>query len=86
MKDLFQHEPPHPGEILLEFYLSPLGLDVTAAAKKLRINRSRLFRIISGKARISAGDARKLSKVFKNTPFLWMNMQRSNDLWNALQK
>ncbi|HTJ51560.1 MAG TPA: HigA family addiction module antitoxin [Cyclobacteriaceae bacterium] len=86
MKHLIQHDPPHPGEILLEFYLEPLGLSVTDAAKKLQINRSRLFRIINGQARISTGDARKLSKVFTNTPLFWLNLQRSSGLWNTLQK
>jgi addiction module HigA family antidote len=83
MEDFIQHNPPHPGEILLEFYLEPLGLSITQAAEKLLISRPRLSDIINGKAGISPAMALKLSRAFRNTPYLWMNMQTSYDLWQA---
>jgi antitoxin HigA-1 len=83
MKDLIQHNPPHPGEMLLEFYLEPLGLSVTEAAQKLLISRPRLSDIINGKAGISPTMALKLAKAFNTTPYLWMNMQNSYDLFHA---
>jgi len=83
MKDFIQHNPPHPGEILLEYYLEPLGLSITQAAEKLLISRPRLSDIINGKAGISPAMALKLSRAFNNTPYLWMNMQNSYDLWHA---
>jgi addiction module HigA family antidote len=83
MKDFIQHNPPHPGEILLEYYLEPLGSSVTQAAEKLLISRPRLSDIINGKAGISPAMALKLSRAFNNTPYLWMNMQTSYDLWHA---
>jgi addiction module HigA family antidote len=83
MKNFIQHSPPHPGEILLEYYLQPLGLSVTEAAEKLLITRPRLSDIVNGKAGISPAMALKLSKAFNNTPYLWMNMQNSYDLWQA---
>jgi antitoxin HigA-1 len=86
MKDLIQHNPPHPGEILMEFYLEPLGLSVTQAAEKLLISRPRLSDIINGKAGISPAMALKLGKAFNNTPYLWMNMQNSYDLWHASKR
>lgn len=86
MKQLIQHNPPHPGEILLEVYLEPLGLSVTEAAQKLLISRPRLSDIINGKAGISPLMALKLGKAFGTTPNLWLNMQNSYDLWHEGQK
>jgi addiction module HigA family antidote len=85
MKKLIQHNPPHPGEILLEFYIEPLSLTVTGAAKKLLITRPNLSAILNGKAGISPLMAAKLSKAFKTTPQYWMNMQSSFDLWQVLK-
>lgn len=84
MKKLILHSPPHPGEILLEFYLEPLGLSVTEASEKLLIARPNLSAIINGKAGISPLMAIKLSKAFDTTPHYWMNLQSSYDLWQAV--
>jgi addiction module HigA family antidote len=83
MKHIIQHSPPHPGEILLEFYLEPLELSVTDAATKLKITRPRLSDIINGKAGISPLMALKLSRAFNTTPYYWMNLQTNYDLWEA---
>lgn len=83
MKEFIQHNPPHPGEILLEYYLKPLELTITIAAEKLMISRPRLSDIINGKAGISPSMALKLSKAFKNTAHFWLNLQNNFDLWQA---
>lgn len=83
MKQFIQHNPPHPGEILHEFYLKPLEISVTEAAQKLVITRPRLSDIINGKAGISPMMALKLSKAFNTTAYYWLNMQNSYDLWIA---
>lgn len=85
MKKFVQHSPPHPGEILLEFYFEPLGLSITDAAVKLRIARPNLSAIINSKAGISPLMAMKLSKAFKTTPQYWMNLQMAYDLWLVSQ-
>jgi addiction module HigA family antidote len=85
MKRFVQHSPPHPGEILLEFYFEPLGLTVTEAAKKLAIARPNLSQLINGKMGISPLMAVKLSKAFKTTPNYWLNMQASYDLWQVME-
>jgi antitoxin HigA-1 len=85
MKNYIQHDPAHPGEILLEFYLRPLKLNVTEAAEKLLISRPNLSAIINGKAGISAAMALKLSKAFETTPQYWLNLQANFDLWMASQ-
>jgi addiction module HigA family antidote len=86
MKAFIQHSPPHPGEILQEFYFEPLGLTISEAAKKLLITRPNLSSIINGKAGLSPLMAVKLSKAFKTSPQYWMNIQASHDLWQVLQK
>jgi addiction module HigA family antidote len=86
MKAFIQHSPPHPGEILQEFYFEPLGLTISEAAKKLLITRPNLSSIINGKAGLSPLMTVKLSKAFKTSPQFWMNIQASHDLWQVLHK
>jgi antitoxin HigA-1 len=83
MAKMIMHNPPHPGEIIKEAYLEPLGLTVTEAAKALKVTRKTLSAIINGKAGISPAMAIRLSKAFHTTPQLWLNMQQSYDLWHA---
>lgn len=78
---MIQFNPPHPGEILKEDYLTPLGLSVTQAAVGLGIARKNLSAIINGKAGISAEMAIRLSEAFGTTPDLWLGLQSSYDLW-----
>jgi addiction module HigA family antidote len=83
MAKMIMHNPPHPGEIIKEAYLEPLGLTVTEAAKALKVTRKTLSTVINGKAGISSAMAIRLSKAFNTTPQLWLNMQQSYDLWHA---
>ncbi len=85
MKRFIQHSPPHPGEILLEFYFQPLGLTVTDAAKRLAVARPNLSQLINGKMGISPLMAVKLSRAFKTTPNYWLNMQANYDLWQVME-
>jgi addiction module HigA family antidote len=86
MKRSIQYDPPHPGEILYEFYFEPLKLSVTDAAEKLLISRPNMSTIINGKAGISPQMALKLAKAFDTTPQYWMNLQSNYDLWKASQE
>lgn len=83
MKDFIQHNPLHPGEILLEFYLQPLGLSVTEASESLRIARPNLSAIINGRSGISPLMAHKLAKAFDTSPQYWLNLQANYDLWHS---
>jgi len=62
------HNPPHPGEVLRELYLEPLGLTVGGAAKALGVSRTMLSRILNGHAGITSaiacGSTPRLSAVF----------------------
>lgn len=78
-----QHNPPHPGEVLWGLDMEPAGLTVTEVAKRLRVDRKTLSRIINGHAGISAEMAIRIGKAFNTTPTLWLNIQRNYDLWNA---
>ena len=77
--------PPHPGEIIKELCLDPLGLSVTGAAEALGVSRKTLSTILNGRAGISPEMAIRLSKAFGTTPESWMNQQSQYDLWQAQQ-
>jgi addiction module HigA family antidote len=78
--------PTHPGHILKEMYLEPLGLSQTEAASNLGVTRKTFSMLLNGHQGISAEMALRLAKAFNTTPELWLNLQRNYDLWNAEQK
>ena len=80
------HKPPHPGEIIRELCLTPLGLSVSAAAKALRVSRKTLSEILNGHARISPEMAIRLAIAFETTPESWLNQQTQYDLWKVGKK
>ena len=76
--------PSHPGEVLAELYLEPLGLSPIALAKRLNVPRTRIERLVKGETSLSVDTAAmRLSKFFGNTPEFWMNLQRAHDLARA---
>ena len=77
------HNPPHPGEVLKELCLEPLGLSVTRAAEALGVSRKTLSAILNGRAGISPEMALRLSKAFGTTPESWLNQQMHYDLWQT---
>jgi addiction module HigA family antidote len=79
------HNPPHPGEIIKELCLEPLGISVTEAAKALGVSRKTLSAIINGRAGISPEMAVRLSIAFGTSAESWMNQQVQFDLWYAEQ-
>ncbi len=83
---MMMYNPPHPGEDIRELYLKPMKMSVIDAAKALGVTRKTLSAIVNGRAGISADMAIRLSKVFKTTPELWVNMQSGYDLWHAMQR
>jgi addiction module HigA family antidote len=80
------HNPPHPGEVIKELCLDPLGLTVTAAAEGLRISRRMLSALLNGHAGISPDMAIRLSKAFGRSPESWLQLQLQYDLWQARQR
>ena len=80
------YSPPHPGEVIKELCLDPLGLTVTAAAKALGVSRKSLSELLNGKSGVSPEMAIRLSIAFKTTPESWLNQQMQFDLWKAQLK
>lgn len=79
------HNPPHPGEVLRELCIDPLGLSVTEAAEALGVSRKTLSMILNGRAGISPEMAIRLSMAFGTSAESWMNQQVQYDLWVARQ-
>jgi addiction module HigA family antidote len=82
---MLMHNPPHPGEIIKELCLEPLGLSVTNAAKVLGVSRKTLSSIVNGRAGISPEMAVRLSIAFNTSSESWVNQQAQYDLWQAEQ-
>lgn len=79
------YNPPHPGEIIKELCLEPLGLTVTRAAEALGVSRKTLSAVLNGRAGISPEMAIRLSLAFDTTAESWLNQQAHYDLWLARQ-
>lgn len=77
--------PFHPGEILLEEFLEPLGLSQRAFAQKLNWTQAKLNEIIKGKRGITADSALDLAQALRTSPRLWMNLQSTYDLDKAMK-
>ena len=80
------HSPPHPGEILRELCIEPLGLSITEAAEALGITRKTLSSILNGRSGISPEMAVRLSLAFGTSSESWLNQQPQYDLWEAEKK
>lgn len=78
--------PFHPGEILLEEFLTPADITQTAFAKKLGWTRARLNELIKGKRGITAEAALDLAKALGTSAKLWMNLQATYDLDQATKR
>ncbi len=80
------HNPPHPGEVLRELCLEPMGLSVTEAARALGVARKTLSAILNGRSGISPEMAIRLGKAFNTSPESWLNQQVQYDLRQAEQR
>lgn len=78
--------PPHPGELLREDVLKPLGLPVTEAAARLGMSRVALSRVLHGRAAISPDLAVRLERAGVSTARAWLSMQANYDLAQAMQR
>jgi len=73
----------HPGEILAEEFLKPLGLSANALALDLRVPANRLGAIIKGERSVTPDTALRLARYFGTTPEFWLNLQTLHDLTKA---
>src|SRR5271169_2318172 len=72
--------PIHPGEILVEEFMKPLGLSMNRVARDLRVPVTRIADIVHGKRAVSSDTALRLARYFSTTPAFWMNLQSAYDL------
>jgi antitoxin HigA-1 len=72
--------PPHPGEILLEEYLNPLGLSQNKLGRDLGIPAQRVNAIVRGRRAVTVDTALRLARYFQTTPQFWLNLQNHYDL------
>ncbi len=75
--------PCHPGEVLVELYLEPLGMSAITLAKRPNVLRTRIERLVKGETSLTVDTATRLSRFFGNTPELWINLQRAHDVARA---
>ena len=73
----------HPGEVLREEYLVPLGLSARALAKQLGVPANRLTEIMRGTRDVTADTAIRLGRYFRTDPRFWLNLQAAYDLSKA---
>ena len=73
----------HPGEVLSEEFLKPLGMSVNALALSLRVPATRIGAIVKGERSISADTALRLGRFFNTSPEFWLNLQSMHDLTKA---
>ena len=75
----------HPGEVLMEEFLKPMGISAYRLSKDLQIPQTRTSKILKGNRRVTADTALRLSKYFGTTPKFWLGLQDDFDLEEALQ-
>ena len=79
-----KRKPATIGEILVEEFLSPLGLTQGQLAEAMAVPRKHVNELCNDRRAVTAPTALILSRVFGNSPEFWLNVQRRCDLWNAL--
>jgi len=72
--------PVHPGEVLLEEFLKPMGISQYRLAKDINVSARRINEIVHGNRAISANTALRLSEYFGTSPLFWLNLQSHYDL------
>ncbi len=72
--------PVHPGEVLLEEFLNPLGLSQNKLALSIGVSPRRINEIVLGKRRVTAETALRLARYFDTTPQFWLGLQADFDL------
>ena len=80
-----ERPPTHPGEMLLEEFLKPLGISQSAFAIRLGVSFPRLNEIIRGKRAVTPDTALRLARVTGMSADFWLGLQSDWDLWHALR-
>ena len=73
-------KPVHPGEILREEFMKPLGLSMNRMAMDLRVPVTRIAEIVAERRSVTADSALRFARYFNNSPTFWINLQSRYDL------
>jgi antitoxin HigA-1 len=76
-------KPAHPGGVIRRMQMEPLGLSVTRLAEILGVSRKHLSNVLNERAGVTPDMALRLSRAFRTSPELWLNLQKGHDLWVA---
>jgi len=76
-------KPTHPGEVLLQEFLEPMGISQVELARRMGVPVQRVNTLVNGKRDVTAETAILLSRALKTTPEFWMNLQDAHDLYEA---
>lgn len=86
MPRLPAHRPPTPpGVVLIEEFLTPLGLTQVEAARAIGVSFQRLNAVVRGRREVTPSTALRLARYLGTTPEFWLSLQRNCDLYAALQ-
>jgi addiction module HigA family antidote len=77
------YDPIHPGEILQEEFLDPLGASAAELARAIHVPPNRVTRLINGQASVTPDTALRLARALRTTPEFWLNLQLRFDLDTA---
>ena len=77
-------KPASVGEILIEEFLKPMNLTQAALAEAMGVPRKHVNELCNDRRKVTAPTALILARVFGNSPDFWLNVQRRNDLWEAI--
>jgi addiction module HigA family antidote len=80
---MVMHSPAHPGEILKELWLDPMGMTLTEAADRLGVTRKTVSKIINKRGAVTPEMSLRLEIVFGTSAQAWLNMQAAYDLWQV---
>jgi addiction module HigA family antidote len=81
---LTKRKPATVGEILVEEFLEPMSLTQGALAEAMHVQRKHVNELCNDRRRVTAATALILARVFGNSSDFWLNIQRQNDLWDAM--
>jgi antitoxin HigA-1 len=79
-----KRRPATVGEILVEEFMVPMALTQAALAAAMGVQRKHVNELCNGRRNVTAATALILGRVFGNSPDFWLNVQRRNDLWDAM--
>jgi antitoxin HigA-1 len=79
-----KRKPVSVGEILVQEFMKPMGLTQTVLADAMGVQREHVNELCNNRRAMTAPTALILARVFSNSPDFWLNVQRRNDLWEAM--